>query len=111
MFSTTRSEGPRPKLRVTRRSCTPGRPHEAHSMLDKGDGDDEEVAKRAELDDCFSLEPFDRDAAGDVLAFARLAVALALDDFANEEDVFEIEDREIVIVKFFRSMNGHDVVQ
>jgi hypothetical protein len=84
MFSTTRREGPRPKLRVTLRSCTPGRPHEAHSMLGKVEGDDEEAAKRAELDDCFGLEPVDRDAADDELALARLPIALALDDFADE---------------------------
>ena len=34
---------------------------------------------------------------------SRLGVALALDDFACENDVFEIEDREVVIVKFFGS--------
>ena len=111
MFSITRSEEPRPELRVTLRSCTPGRPHEAQRVLDKVDRDDEEIAERAALDDCPGPPFADRGAADDELALVRLAVALALDDFAGEKDVFEIEDREVVIVKFFNSVNGHNVVQ
>jgi hypothetical protein len=38
-------------------------------------------------------------------------VALPLDNFPTEEDVFEIEDRKVVIVKFFDSMDGYYVVQ
>jgi hypothetical protein len=30
-----------------------------------------------------------------------LAVSLALDDAASEDDVFEIKDREVVIFQFF----------
>jgi len=41
----------------------------------------------------------------------RLSVALALDEFAAEKDVFEIEDRKVVIVKFFYSVDGDNVVQ
>lgn len=111
MFSITKSEEPRPKLRVTLRNCTPSRPHEAQRALDKVDRDDEEVTKRAELDDCFGPEPVNRDAADDELALVRFAVALTLDDFAAEKDVFEIEDRKVVIVKFFDGMNGHNIVQ
>jgi hypothetical protein len=33
-----------------------------------------------------------------------LAIALALDDLAREDDVFEIEDREVGIIKPFRGM-------
>jgi hypothetical protein len=111
MFSITRSEEPRPELRVTLRSCTPGWPHEAQTISDKVDRDDEEIAERAELDDCLGLESADCGAADDELALVRLAVALALDDFAGEKDVFEIEDRKVVIVKFFYSVDGHNVVQ
>jgi len=50
MFSITKSEEPRPKLRVTLRSCTPGWPHEAQRVLDKVDRNDEEVSTRAESD-------------------------------------------------------------
>ncbi len=111
MFSITKSEEPRPKLRVTLRSCTPGWPHEAQRELDKVDRNDEEVPVRAEPDNCFGVESGNRDAADDELALVRLAVALPLDDFAGEKDVFEIEDREVVIVKFFGSVDGHNVVQ
>ena len=71
---------------------------------DKVDGNDEERADPAEFDDCFRLLAFNRAAADDELDFSRFSIALALGDFAREDNVFEIEDREIVIVKFFRSM-------
>jgi len=80
-------------------------------VLDKVDRDDEEIAERAELDDCLGLVSADRGAADDELALVGFAVALALDDLAGEKDVFEVEDREVVIVKFFNSVNGHNVVQ
>ena len=80
-------------------------------MLDKVDRNDEEVSTRAESDDRFGMESGDRDAADDELAPVRLAVALPLGDFAGEKDVFEIEDREVVIVKFFGSVDGHNVVR
>ena len=60
-------------------------------MLDKVDRNDEEVPTRAEPDNCFGVESGNRDAADDELALVRLAVALPLDDFAGEKDVFEIE--------------------
>jgi hypothetical protein len=84
---------------VTLRSSTPSRPHEAHKELDKVDRDDEESAVWAELDDRFGFDGLKRDTADDELDLSRLAVALALDDFAGKDDVFEIEDREVVIVK------------
>jgi len=111
MFSITRSEAPRPELRVTLRSCTPGWPHAAQRISDKVDRDDEESAERTELDVCLGLESADCGAADDELALVHLAVALALDDFAGEKEAFEIEDREVVIVKFFSSVDGHNVVQ
>ncbi len=111
MFSITRSEAPRPELRVTLRSCTPGWPHAAQRISDKVDRDDEEIAERAELDVCLGLESADCGAADDELALVHLALALALDDFAGEKESFEIEDREVVIVKFFYSVDGHNVVQ
>jgi len=41
----------------------------------------------------------------------RLAIPLALDDAASEDDVFEIEDREIFIFQFFGGVEGYDMVQ
>ncbi len=40
-----------------------------------------------------------------------MAVALTLDDFTREEAVFEIKDREVVIVKFLGSVKGYNVVE
>ena len=100
----TNSDGPRPKLRVTLRCSAPSRPQEAHKELDTVDRDDKERAARAEFDDRFGFNAFKRDTADDELDFTRFSVALALNDFAREDDVFEVKDREVVIVKFFRSM-------
>lgn len=72
--------------------------------LDKVDGNDEESADLAEFDGSFCLLAFNRAAADNELDLSRSSVALALGDFACEDNVFEIEDREVVIVKFFRSM-------
>jgi hypothetical protein len=111
MFSITRSDGPRPKLRVTLRSSTPSRLQKAHNELDKVDRDDKERAVGAEPDDRFGFGGCKRDATDDELDLSRFSVALAFNDFAGKDDVFEIEDREIVIVKFFRSVERNDIVQ
>lgn len=109
--SITISDGPRPKLRVTSRRCTPGRPHAAQQGLGAVDGDGEEITARGDLNDCFRWDAAERVALDDILDFARLAVALALDDRAREDNVFEIEDGEIVIFKFLRRVDGHGIVQ
>lgn len=111
MPSITSSEGPRPKLRVTCRSCTPIRPHAAQRGLDAVDGDDEEIPVRGKFDDRFCRDFTERVAADDVFDFACLPVALALDDCARKDEVFEIEDGEIVIVKFLRRVDRHGIVQ
>ncbi len=105
------SESPRPKIRVMSRRCTPIRPHAAQWGLGAVDGEGEEIAIRGDLDDGFCWDIVDRGAADDIFDFARLPVALALDDCAREDDVFEIEDGEIVIFKFLRRMDGHGIVQ
>lgn len=104
MPSITKRDAPRPKLRVTFRSSTPALAHDAQTRLDKVDGDDEESANRAEFDDCFRCSAFDRATVDNELDPSRFTVALALGDLAREDDGFEIKDREVVIVKFFRSM-------
>ena len=92
-----------PKVRATRRSCTPARPHETQRSLDEVDRDDVEGAGRASLADRFRLAAVKRKAPDDDFGFARPAVLLALDDAAREDDVFEIEDGEIVIFQLFGS--------
>lgn len=47
----------------------------------------------------------------DALDFTGAAIPLSFDDLAREEDAFEVEDREVVIFKFFRCVNRYDVVQ
>ena len=61
--SITSNDLPLPKLRVTRRRCTPDRPHEAHNPLDEIDRDDVENAREAEFDDRFGLAVIERAAA------------------------------------------------
>ena len=44
----------------------------------------------------------ERGALDDILDFTSCLVPLALDDLAREDDVFEINDGEVVIFKFVR---------
>ncbi len=98
MSSITKSNGPRPKLRVTFLRRTPGCPHEAQSGLGEVGGNDEEVAERSDFDDGFGISFFEREATDNTFDFLCPGVSLALDDFACEDDMFEVMDREIVIV-------------
>lgn len=109
--SITIRDGPRPKLRVTSRRCTPVRPHAAQRGLGTVDGDGEEIAVRGDLNDCFCPDTTEGVASDDIFDFARLPVALALNDRAREDNVFEIEDGEIVIFKFLRRVDRHGIVQ
>lgn len=53
----------------------------------------------------------ERDAGDDDFAFTGLGVALAFRDFPREDDVLEIKDGEVVIVKFLGGVGGNDIVQ
>lgn len=111
MPSITSSFFPVPKLRVTRRNWTPGRAQEAHSASDEIDRNDKERPRVTDLDDRLGSPAVGCRAADDEFRFARRAVFLPFDDGAGEDEAFDIEDREIVIFKFFRCVKGYDVVQ
>lgn len=96
---------------MTRLSCTPPRPQDAQRWLDEVDRDDVERAREAKLDDDFGLAPIKATPLDKDFRFTRLAVSLAFDDTASEDDVFEIKDREVVIFQFFGSVEGYDIVQ
>ena len=87
------------------------RPHETQRFLDEVDRDDVERAGRANLDDRFGFAPVKGTPPDDDFGFARLAVLLAPDDASSEDDVFEIEDCEVVIFQFFGGVEGYDIVQ
>ena len=89
-----------PKLRVTRLSCNEEPPQYSQRGSTEIDRDDDESARKADFDDGFGRCAAERDAGDDTLGLAGLSVSLALNDFACEDDVFKVEDREIVIVKF-----------
>lgn len=99
--STTRRVGPVPKVRATRRSRAPARPQEAHRDLNEVDRDDIEDARAVDLDNRFAFAVIENLSSDDGLGFARFTIFLALSDAAREEDIFEIEDREVVIFQFF----------
>ncbi len=111
MPSTTKSVEPAPKLRVTYLSWTLLSPHCAHALSAEVDSDDEELAVVTELDDDFTGRAFERGTLDDVLGFTARTVALALDDLPCEDDVLEVKDGEVVIIKFIRCMGGNDVAQ
>ena len=108
--SITRRLFPLPKVRATRRSCTPARPQAAHRDLDEVDRDDVEDARKANPDDRLGLAAIGGTPPDNDLGFARFAILLALNDTASEDDAFEIEDREVVIFQFFGGVNGYGVV-
>ena len=64
-----------------------------------------------DFDDDFTGVARERGALDDVLGFAGCTVALALDDLPREDDVFKVEDGEVVIFKFVRSVGGNDVAE
>ena len=83
----------------------------ASDPLGEVDGDDNELASGSELDDRFSRRSGEGNSGNDAFNFPGFSVALAFDDLAGEDDVFEVEDREVVIVKFLHSMHGDHVAQ
>ena len=108
--STTRRNAPLPNVRATRRSCAPARPQEAHRDLCEVDRDNVEDAREVDFDDRFAFPAIESPPLDNSLGFARCAIFLALDDAAREEDIFEIEDREIVIFQFFGGVERYDIV-
>jgi len=109
--SITISDGPRPKLRVTSRCRTPVRPHAAQRGLVTVDGEGEEIAIRGDFDDRFCWDAAEHGASDDIFDFARLPVVLALNDCAREDNVFGIEDGELIIFKFLRRVERQGIVQ
>lgn len=106
----TKSAFPVPKLRVTFRSWIPRSPQDAQSASEEVDRDDEKRAGRADFDDGFRFDAVEGETADDGLDFAGLAVPLPLDDLAGEDNVFEVESREVVIFELFSCVNRYDVI-
>ena len=69
-------------------------------MLDDIDGDDEEPTSVTDLGDDFGGGTIKRPAFDDVPRFTGVTFALALDDLAREDDVFEVEDRGDIIFEY-----------
>jgi hypothetical protein len=61
----------------------------------------------ADFDDDFCLLALDGVSADDMLDLARCLVSLTSDDFAREDNAFEVEDREVVIFKLFSGMRRY----
>lgn len=101
MLSMTRSAAPLPKLRVTL-SCSEPAPPCAHCRSAEVGSDDDKLAAEADFDDDFRDRAVERDAGDDALDFAGFDIALAVRDLPSEDEVFEIEDREVVIFKLSR---------
>ena len=111
MASITNKADPLPKLRVTRLSCKDVFPQLAQRVSTEVDGDDEELAGETDFDDSLRGRPVERDAADNALDFARPDVALALGDLPRKDDVFEIKDGEVVIVKFLSRVGGNKIIE
>ena len=99
--SITSSAAPFPKLRVTCFRCNALLPQCAHFCSTEVGSDDDELAGEADFDDGFGRSAAERDAGDDTFDFTGLGVALTLNNLARKDDVFEVEDSEVVIVKLF----------
>ena len=64
-----------------------------------------------DLGDNFAGVAFERGALDDILGLSGCTVSLALDDLTREDDVFKVEDGEVVIFKFVRGVSGNDVAE
>jgi len=101
MFSITSSAAPLSKLRVTCLTCTALLPQCSQWCSAEVTGDDNEFAAKAGFDNRLGRLAAKGDAVNDVFDFTGLAIALAGDDLACEDDVFKVEDCEVVIIKLF----------
>ena len=112
MFSTTMRRSPLPKLRVTYWTRIPSSPHIPHrlgALLDPG-SDEDDFPRGSDLDDAAGRLARDRFASDDVLPLASLRIALPLDNLAREDDVFDVEDADFVIVQFIGCVKGYSRV-
>jgi hypothetical protein len=98
----TSRPAPLPKLLVTCLSCTPVLPQLVQPASSEVDGNDVEATALTGFDNGFGGIAGERSPLDDVLDFTSGLVSLALDDLAREDDVFKIEDAEVVIFKFVR---------
>ena len=111
MASITNKADPLPKLRVTRLSCKEALPQLAQPVSTKVDRDDKELSRGADFDDGLGGRPVERDAADGAFDLTCTDVPLALEDLSREDDVFEIKDGEVVIVKFLSRVGGNNIVE
>ena len=111
MASITNKADPLPKLRVTRLSCKEALPQLAQPVSTEVDRDDKELSRGADFDDGLGGRPVERDAADGAFDLTCTDVPLALEDLSREDDVFEIKDGEVVIVKFLSHVGGNNIVE
>ncbi|MEO8627174.1 MAG: hypothetical protein ABI612_03620 [Betaproteobacteria bacterium] len=71
--------------------------------MDDVDRDDVERARVADFDD-IRFTPAECPQTDDVFDFAGFGVSLSFDNLAREDDVFEVNDREVVIFELFGSV-------
>ena len=84
---------------MTRFNCTALLPQLAQPTAAEVSGNDDELTAEADFDNGLRRRAVNGNTVDDVLDFAAFGVALAFDDFASKNDVFEVEDREVVIFK------------
>ena len=100
-----------PKLRVTSFCSTTPCPQCGQPALADIDGDDNEDTGGADFDDSLRGRTVECFAFDEEFDFASFRVPLALGNTTGEDDVFKVNDAEIVVFKFLRCVCGNDVVQ
>jgi hypothetical protein len=86
-------------------------PQWAHALSADVDGDDDKLTAVTDFGDDFAGVTFERGTLDDVLGFPGRTVSLTLDDLPREDDVFKIEDGELVIFKFVCGVGGNDLAE
>ena len=76
----------------------PGLPQAAQSCPGEVGGNDEELACRPDFDDRFGVSLVKRVATDNAFDFSCPRVSLVFNDFPGEDDIFEVKDRDAVIV-------------
>jgi hypothetical protein len=84
-------------------------PHGLGALLDPR-SDEDKVPPGTNLDDATGSFAFERPTLDDVLSLPCCRVALPVDDVAREDDVFDVEDADFIIVQLIGCVKGDKVL-
>ena len=84
-------------------------PHRLGALLDPR-RDEDDLPRGSDLDNAAGRLALERLASDDVFSFACLRIALPVADVTREDDVFDVEDADFVIVQLIGCVKGNKVL-